>query len=240
MRQGQNTTPEQLDVKDTDKKMIYQEFFGGTPDALFVFSGGIVEKEKGPRGYRSTTYRDVDIRGFMGGGKARVIAAAEISSYFPDMKVVTTTHDPFRSDKPSDAKIMAEELVRLGVNHEVIMQETDSVDTISEIVAMMKMVEENQWKRIGIISSEYHIPRILEMQKRIRDLTDQGDNFVKALKYFESECSSTCVGAEDILELRSIHYRRTIETVKRSVGYRARVAAESQGLEDLKAGKYKN
>ena len=78
----------------------YREMIGNS-SAVFLFSYGA--REAGPESkiIRPDSYANLDIRGFMGGGHAVVIAAAEIGQYFPGIKLVTSV---FVDTKSSDGK----------------------------------------------------------------------------------------------------------------------------------------
>ena len=67
--------------EDKEKKTIYKELVGSqAPDAIFILSGGTVKRERG-----TTTAAYTDLQGEYGvlGGKARIIAAAELAEKFP-------------------------------------------------------------------------------------------------------------------------------------------------------------
>lgn len=222
-----------------------REIFHGAPDAVFVLSGGIIPQEGAERNrepYKTTAYSDLDNKGFLGGGKARVIAAAEASELFPDATIVATSLIPKEREMglPTHAEVIAEELALRGVAKKRIFKEEKSLNTITELIEMVKLAVMKNWQHVGVISNDYHLSRLKEMFARLADLADSADaEFASAYPMFqERKITTTFVAAEDILPLRSTHYVKLIEDAKKSEAYQNRVEAEAQGLKDLQEGKY--
>ena len=81
----------ELNMESENKVEKYQEMLGDS-QAMFILSMSEKEITVGnEKIYRPDSYSDLDNRGFMGGGHASCIAAAEIGQYFPDVKLVTTS-----------------------------------------------------------------------------------------------------------------------------------------------------
>ena len=81
-------------LTDNGKKEHYTQLFQGVPDAIFVLSGRArnIGSPEEPE-YASTGYDYSDSFGMVA-GIARVDAAAEVSHYFPDTKIVTASYTP--------------------------------------------------------------------------------------------------------------------------------------------------
>ena len=73
-----------------ERRNEIKDVFGVVPEVIFVLSGGIKEVKQSELKYRSTSYSDQDDFGVTG-GRARVIAAAEIAAAFPEVNIVTTS-----------------------------------------------------------------------------------------------------------------------------------------------------
>ncbi len=79
------------------------------------------------------------------------------------MIVVTGAGAPYEK---TEADIAYDELIRLGVNADHIITESNSRSTIEQVVFLRENLSRKQgWNRFIIISDHYHLPRILEMCK---------------------------------------------------------------------------
>lgn len=234
---------EYLTEKSENKRELYQNILNKEsnqkelPEAIFVLSGGIKEDKDGE--FKTLSYSEKDVHGFVTGGKARVISAAELAKIFPEIKVVTTS--AIEPDYPSHARVMANELLKREVPEDQIILEEKSIDTLTEFMEMIKISVREKWKRITIITNDYHIPRAKEMFQQIESLVKGEDpEFDAALiKFKEANTKINFISAEEILETINPHFKTLIEKVKQTEEYTKRLEAEERGLEDLKSGKYK-
>lgn len=211
------------------------------PDAIFVLSAGIkkVVRKNGTTRYRSTAFSDLDPRGLLGGGKARVIAAAELALAFPRTFLVTTSH--VEPDLPSHARVMADELEKYKVPRERIILEEKSTSTITELVEMLSLANEREWNSVWLVTNEYHIPRVQEMYNCLSSLVSaQNKEFTRNLIAFhEKNPTIVLVSAEQVLKsCRGCHYVYLFEKVEKTQAYAGRVAAEAHGIECLRNGTY--
>lgn len=198
------------------------------PDAIFILSGGIVAKDEGrTQQFKSPSYKEKDENGLITGGKARVIAAAEISKKFPEAKIITTSKDARESGRPTHAEVMAEELQKLGIHPETIIKEEKSKDTLTELREMIKMIQQNNWKNVDVITNEYHISRVEAMLDVLLSETEKEKPLIQL------------ISAEKILETKSSHYKKLFDKVRQTDGYRLRIEREQKGVEDFKQGIYR-
>lgn len=234
-------------MTEKGKKEQFEALFNGEPDVMFVLSGNIVPRiVKGQeRGYKSPSYGGTDIHGLVNGAKARVIACAEASFYFPEAKIVTTSYTRGKtSTMPTDAWVMMRELVKLGVDIERIILENNSDNGITELKEMVKLVAINSWQKVAIITSDYHVPRICEMWRRIETFMKPEDRDILemelALGFMKAkQVEVNFVAAESILVLRSHFYYFLLEIVRETDGYQKRLEAEARGLKDILEGRYR-
>lgn len=216
-------------------KVRIRTLLGGEPDAIFILSGGVVTKMVGGRPMiRSTSYADHDQHGLVVGGKARVIAAAEIARHFPTTVLVTTSFPP--RDPASNARVMARELHHLGVPSERVVCEERSISTLTELIEMVKLAAANQWNHLVVLTNAYHLPRVRELYRRLPILVADDPCFRSAWSFPGREYR--VVSCEAILRVRSPHYARLIVRARETEGYRARVKAEARGVRQLRAGTY--
>ena len=119
-------TKEEKEQRELEKKAKIKSIFSYEcngekipfiPDAILALSGSIVAFKEGvvKEGYKkhkSPSYADLDNKGLISGGKARVIATAEASIYFPDAKIITNSRDgKSESIRPSHASVYKHELL---------------------------------------------------------------------------------------------------------------------------------
>ncbi len=68
----------------------------------------------------------------------------------------------------TEAQIMKEYAVLLGVPTEKILLEEDSRDTIGNAYFVKnKFLEPNNWRDVGVVTSEYHLPRAEYIFKKV-------------------------------------------------------------------------
>jgi hypothetical protein len=226
---------------ETNKSRLYEEMFNGEPDAIFVLNGEVVKKPNNiRRPFQSTSFASSDNFGMLG-GKARVIAAAEVGKYFSHTKIVATSHslNPERSKEPTLAQVMANELEHYGIPENQIVLEEKSTSTLTTIVEMIKLAKENNWVHLGIISNDYHLPRVQAMYKHIQELINDDDALKEALQFcHQNDLSISFIAAEDILPHKSTHYIELIRQVQQSQEYLKRIESEKIGLEKIEGHAY--
>ncbi|MFA6587667.1 MAG: YdcF family protein [Patescibacteria group bacterium] len=172
------------------------------------------------------------------GGKARVIAAAEIGKYFPESKLISNSHSR-DSEKPTHAAVIAEELQSAGIPAERIVQEEESIDTYSEIAELLKMIEANKWKNISVVTSDYHIPRAEKLYEHLAEISQQDSDIIAALQYCkDNEIKINFIAAETILPFRSKRYESIITQAKETEEYKKRVEFEAEGVDRIEKGLY--
>jgi hypothetical protein len=213
--------------------------------ALFVLDCDIQKKGSGDfERWTSTSYTKKDAHGFLAGGHARVIAAAEIGKEFPDLKLVTTSY--YKPEDPIHAEIYKKELERLGVPESQIEMEVKSRSTLAELVEMVKMAKTNGWNKVGVLTSDYHLERVQEMYNHLDTLAEKlnlnDEAFKEAWTFFKQNnaLEVELLSAEEILPLRDPRYSKIIEAVRETDVYKQRVQAEKRGVQQIKDGTYGN
>jgi hypothetical protein len=221
-----------------EKLRRIMEMFHDEPDVIATLSAGI---KKTNDQYHSPSYADTDPLGFLSGGKARMIAAVEAHTYFPNAMFLTNSHTKGKEDdEPTHARVVADELIEYGIPTESIVLQEKSTNTITEIIELIKVSVENNWHIVSVISNEYQIPRIKEFINSLDKFVGSDKSFENALSKFREEgYKINLVSAEDVLSVRSPHYDALIEKVKKTEAYEQRVAAESRGTERIKDGSYR-
>ncbi len=221
------------------KDLVTAGFGGQVPDVFFANTGGIAESNRGPMGYRSSNYSQLSEHGMVTGGRTRIIAGAEIAKALPEIPIVTNSFNRFDPEVPSMASVNKEEFVRRGIDSERIILEEGSFSTITQLTEMVKLAVDNGWLKIVAMTNRYHLPRMTEMYARLDQIVDDAE-FQETLAKFKNQGSRVeFVCAEDIMRLMGGHFVTYLEAVEKMPEYAITLEAEAQGLEDLKAGKYR-
>src|SRR5215469_6226799 len=128
---------------DQAERQEIERLCGGTPDALSILSGSVVKRELrgGTARYSSGSYEELDVAGLLNGGKARVIAAAEIARFYPDVTIIANGNT--YENAPPDARIIKEELGRYGASLDHVLLQEKSYSTFTELVELVKFVAEH-------------------------------------------------------------------------------------------------
>lgn len=240
-----------------EKRAQCERLCKGVPEAVFVLSGGIKQVSRGGEPvFASNAYGDADPHGLLAGSKGRVMATVELADVFPDAQIVTNSMFPTdEPEAPSHAAVMAEEMQRHGIASDRIVRQEESMSTLTELQALVRMIVERQWKQIAVVTNGYHIPRCEEILRQLLHpesvkLYTQSTSFSKALEQFhaseqwvlqtiaETRPSIVFVSAEDVLPIRDDHYRALVARVTVTEAYQKRVAVETQAVLDLQQGLY--
>lgn len=222
------------------KRARYADILGGVPDAIFILAGGMKVRARagGPPRLTSTGYSETEkAEQLICGGKARVIAAAEVARTVREVTLVPTSTDP--DDPESNARLVARELQHYGVSPERLVLEERSRSTLTEMIELVRLTNARGWRKVVVLTNDFHIPRAREMFDRLETLCNPSDEtLLAALAHVRANVAVRFVAAEEIMPYRSDHYRTVIEAVHRSLGYQKRLQAEQRGIEDLRAGRY--
>jgi uncharacterized SAM-binding protein YcdF (DUF218 family) len=178
-----------------------------TPDAIVVFPGGVMSTETG--GWRSTTYEESDAFGTLG-GRDRVEAGALLSKKYPSAYLVMTS------------PVYATELAALGVVQERILEGENSPNTQIGVSTALDLAQRKGWKKILLLSSEYHLPRI--------------EAFYEHAK---SAVTAAMISSESILVQADPSFAEYFEKVKKSPMYQRRLMSERRGIEAIQRGDYR-
>ncbi len=216
----------------------YTDSFG-VVDVICVLGGGIVSRKmRGGkvRWYQSTAYSHMDRNGLLGGGKARIIAAAHLLAHYFPYAVAVTVGNQIVNGEAVEAHVLAEELVRYGVSAGRIIREDKSADTLQTMDEIVILIERYGWRNVLMITSEYHMTRAkLSFDQPSREVAP---GVGIAWGRVSSLVTVSFVSAESVLTLRSPRYRRLIARVKELPSYKKRVFFEERGIAKLKSGGY--
>lgn len=193
-------------------------------EVLIVLGGGLFKESDG--NWRTTNFTEGDEYGSLG-DRLRVVAASYLSKDDPNLKLLVSGGKGQLAeipDCPTLAVVLRGELIKFGVNAKNILEENTGYTTYGQLKNSLAIVHKLNFSRVGIISNEYHLPRIAAFLKHIPC----------------PNCHTELISAERILiERAPEEWKRYIEEAYQSEDMKKRIALEQKGIQDLKDGKYK-
>ncbi|KKQ25663.1 MAG: hypothetical protein US62_C0005G0045 [Candidatus Woesebacteria bacterium GW2011_GWA1_37_8] len=208
-----------------------------------VLAGGSVEvsESEDKIAYGSPGYLGLE-HGMAGGGIMRVAAATVISKSNSDLQVVVGGKYP-KDEKKAPAEVIAAELQYAGVERNNIISDPNTLDTISEIIGLIKVAQLSDCTDVGVLTNEYHIPRIDAIINNLEWLIfdDERDpDFLEGMeKLRRGKININLIPAEDVIKnsLPAIYDSEIMPAIE-SVEMQRRIESEKHGVGDLKSGRY--
>lgn len=215
-------------------------------DAIVVLGGGL--HKEGDKFY-PTDYRkeDSDPFGMLGAGM-RIVAATEMYLNGKTNKFVFTTgvtdknQSKFGEDVPTEASVYQDKFERIlhGLNDSAeyhdkfadledpnILLEDRSNSTLTNIQNICQMILDNHWRKVAIVSSDYHIPRVSALYHQVLPKHPELDF-----------CQIEFISAENYVKSVTDKYDAVINRYYESPQANERLKNEQKGLEDIKEGRY--
>jgi uncharacterized SAM-binding protein YcdF (DUF218 family) len=258
------------------KKEYYKELLAGTnPEAFFVLGGGNreISDSKGKKSYKTSPYKGKFFPEKISGAKARPIAAVELSQFYPSAMIVAMSHRPKNlfqlaeqtaqpNEYPAFAQVLSQDLQRAGVDEQRIIKKPQSTSTLSEIMEVVKISAQNDWRNVAVITNDYQIERAqkildilkdeekrVELKNQLQFLFKLGEetdlfeskwnDLEQALAKFKKDSVNVVfVSAENVLKKRSPHYETLINELTELDGYKNVVEQERLGNEKIAEGTY--
>jgi|GEM_PF-1469664 len=174
-----------------------REFFESIPDVdAVVVLAGEIERKTANVGGREEVRFVPDIE-----SKMRSLGALELYRHGKIKKIIIpggVGKEKFDEATPSISETMRDYLVARGVPIEDIIIESESVNTKDNLEQIMPILEKNEIKKFLLETNEYHMGRSKDLLKNI-------------LKEKNITLESSSVTAEEILRVRSLHYKKLVE-----------------------------
>jgi len=196
--------------------------------AIFILGGAL--NQVGGR-WRTTGFQDGDEFGVTG-DRLRVIAAEYLYQDNPDLKIIVSGgrgQYQGRSEMPTIAEVLKQELIERGVPSGNIILEDKSGNTWEQLQALKSLLAQKKINDVAIISNEYHLPRIKAMI----------ENLDLGLAQMLQENKIKLLAAEQVLVERKPEWKKEIDEAYLLPGMAERIALEQKGVQDIKEGKYK-
>lgn len=236
--------PQENTNESTSRVEQLKSLVEGEPQALFILVGAMTYNNKKER-YESGNFTAVDENSLRStgkalatGGKDRVYAAAELSTPFPEMKIVamSKTRD---SDKPTYAAVAKYELEQKGVDGENIILEEESVSTITEYKEAAKLwhAHRTEWNNLVFLSSNWHLPRCKALFNHIENFADSPEEAQLLTEFADAvrsgELKIQFIGSTDVLQIRSRHYKPLFDALEEYQPILDRIEQEQKALKQI-------
>lgn len=194
-------------------------------EAIIVLGGWLTNEPKGK--WRTMNFNEIDDEGLMSGDRVRVVATSYLYRKNPNLKVIVSGSQGrlnHVADCPTLSMVLKKELIELGVRSENIIEEPNSSGTYQQLKNSFAIIQKLNLTKVGIISNEYHLPRI--------------EAFLEHVPH--SNIQTGLISAEKIaVENDPKFWKKEIQNAYASDDMKKRVALEQKGVKDLKEGKYK-
>ncbi|KKU12850.1 MAG: Periplasmic protein [Candidatus Magasanikbacteria bacterium GW2011_GWC2_45_8] len=195
--------------------------------AIALLGGGLVKDRAGE--WRTTNFNENDQHGALG-DRLRVIATSIIFIKYPEAKIVVLGGKGQLGNTPgvpAVARVIKQELIKLGVPAKKIIVETRSGTTFEQLSALGGIVKRGKYNKVFVVSNEYHLPRIRVMMHRIRAL----NYILRNARAFSAE--------KIVLHKYPKKWANTIHKAYVSAAMQRRIQLEKKGVAAIKSGTYK-
>lgn len=199
-------------------------------DVICILAGGMIQ-ENGK--WRSTYYNEKGDNFGVLGDFVRVIAGSVLFKHNKNICIITSGgKGQFKNipDAPNLSTMLKDELISLGVSEKSILEEDKAGNTYSQLVELSEIITKRNWKKVGVISNEWHLPRIQTMVE-----------YNEILKKLFSEKNIIFISAEKIVIAydESRDWKHIIQKAYESKELQNRINLENKGVQDIKEGKYR-
>lgn len=194
-------------------------------DALVILGGGL-KNDHGK--WRTTNLDEGDFFGVTG-GRLRVIAGQLLfNKRLSDLIVASGGRDQYKNlvDAPTVSEVIKTELMELGVPADRIIEDKKSGDTHQQLKFVKLLINSRQMKKIALVSSEWHLPRIkalIDYSPHLVELTDR-------IKLIAAE--------KVIIKYDKLNWQDEIAQARKSEELKKRIALEQRGARDIREGRY--
>jgi len=197
--------------------------------AIAIIGGGL----KNDNSRWRTTYFNEEGDDFGAlGDRLRVLAGGLLYEENPQSLIIALGGKGQLKDIPDAQAVSAvikNELVELGIPAENIIIENQSGNTFEQLRELQKIILDNNFEDISVISNRYHLPRIkamIELDEKFREKLEGGRVEI--------------LSAEEILiKYSPDEWKENIEAAYNSEAMKKRISLEANGVKEIKEGVYK-
>jgi len=196
--------------------------------ALFILGGGLI-KDNGK--WRTTNFNERGDNFGSLGDRLRVKAASCLYKNDPEYLIITSGGKGQYKNIPNVltvAAVIKQELLELGVLKDVIIKEEKSNNTWEQLQQLKKIIQKENFIKIKVISSRYHLPRVramIEVDNKLNEMLKK-----EILKLVSAE--------EILIKHNSNKWKDYIDKAYANEDMKKRIAFEEEGIKQIKNGTY--
>ncbi|MCK5295531.1 MAG: YdcF family protein [Alphaproteobacteria bacterium] len=195
---------------------------------IVVLSAGVKKDKKG--NWVSTGFDIEDFDLGAPGGILRVLATSYLCKEDFKCKIIASGGRGWdvKNDeltRPDLSTILKNELIKLGISDNNIIEESRSNKTFEQLIEIDKMISKMNFDKMFVITNDYHVKRVSAI--------------INYLKQINNKDKMKVVSAEEIcIKYDSKKWKSMIEKAYVTSGMKEIIKMEENGQKDIKKGKY--
>lgn len=201
---------------------------------LVALLGGGLQRDPANGVWRTTAFEETGDRFGVLGDRLRVLAGHCLWTQDPKITLLLLGGRGQLADQPDAppvAVVMRQELQALGVPPGAMHTEEASGTTYQQLSALQRICAEHTAAPIEILSNTWHLPRVRAMLECADQLAD--------LQQLAARDQLQLVAAEDVLTAADpVRWRDYVRSAYAHEGLQRRIAAEAEGVRQIRAGTY--
>jgi hypothetical protein len=237
-------------------------------DCIYVLSGGMKKNEKGE--VVPGDFDTLDHHGLICEGQSRCDAASKLWHLNQEIKLISSARTlpfgyPELKDYAQYSTVYKQELIRLDVNPDSILESPIPNDTFTELISLIEFISKYSWKKVLIICNRAQFKRTSLLWELIKNypLDDNlSQNYDISAKLFNNRLIFRkeqlltpvflsqlahfkllnplveIIESEDVVEYFEPDKKECFEKVYQTEGLKKRLEVEKQGVEDILNGVY--
>ncbi|MEK7531883.1 MAG: formyltransferase family protein [Patescibacteria group bacterium] len=197
---------------------------------IFVLGGALKKSKNGT--WRTATLREKGDQFGVTGDRLRVVAASHLYKSNPNASIITVGGKGQLQRVPGVppiSRVMKEELVKLKVSPDDILEENKSGSTHMQLQEVKRIITRHAIREAIVVSNQYHLPRI-------KAFIEQDAELKRMMQSKQLRLQS----AEDVLvQADSKKWKDMISRTYKSKSMKDRIKMEKRGADSIKRGTYK-
>ena len=247
--------------------MNYTEKVNGL-DCIYVLSGGMRKNDENI--VVPGDFNTLDHHGLICEGKSRCQAAAYLWQLNQQIKLISSGKIlpfgyPELVEKAQYSRVYKQELARLGVKPDSILESLLPNDTFTELVSLVEFISKYNWQKVLVMCNRAQLERTRILLDVIRNYPlgkDLSDDFKISVKFFSNRliyrkeqfltpvflaelthfkllnAQIEVIASEDVVEYFEPDKKDFFEEVYKTEGLIERIKIEKSGIDDILNGVY--
>ena len=237
-------------------------------DCIYVLSGGMRKNENGI--VVPGDFKTLDHHGFVCEGESRCQAAVYLWQLKPQIKLISSAKAlpfgyPELKEYAQYSAVYKQELIRLGVSPDSILESTEPNDTFTELISMVEFASKYCWKKVVVICNRAQLERTKLLFNLIQNYpldNNLSANFEISVKFFNNRLiyrkeqiltpvflsqlahfkllkpEVEILASEDVVVQFEPEKQAFFEKMYQTEGMQTRIQVDKGGVEDILNGVY--